>query len=288
MKFFILFSNIFILFFITSCSKTKKETKVFVLDKNIEFNLDKSNLNNSNSNSSKKLEYNFKAQKDIIKYKLKSLQLFTSKNNQILLTVSFIINFKKSEDKKNNFKYKIYFSNFKIKHKVYNGYFDFNTVNKKYNLIMNALYFNILINSYGNKSFEIENKVGLNSNLKSMASFIFNIINYIFLEFPTNKIENSNFIFTDKKYELTSNYSENGSLLLKYDSSNKINFNIEYKNDFIILKSDDKKKKIRILFSEKEKMPQKINLLFEDKDKLKFENKEYTYSLKNYYFIEKI
>lgn len=287
MKFFILFSNIFILFFITSCSKTKKEAKFFILDKNIEFNLDKSDLNNSNKNNTK-LEYNFKEQKNIIKYKLKSLQLFTSKNNQVLLTVSFIINFQKNEEKENNFKYKIYFSNFNIKHKVYYGYFDFNTVNKKYNLIMNALYFNILINSYGNKSFEIENKIALNSNLKSMASFIFNIINYIFLEFPTNKIENNKFIFMDKKYELTSNYNKDGSISLKYNTSSKINFTISKISDFTILKSDNNKSKIRMLFSNKEKMPKKINLLFKDSDKLKFENKEYSYSIKTYYFIEKI
>ena len=286
MKFFILLGNIFIILFITSCSDNKKKFNVLTLDKNIEFK-QVSNLKSSKVKGFN-LKYNFKSSKNIIKYKLKSLQLFTSKNSQVLLTVNFIINFKKYETTDKNLKFKIYFSNFNIKHKVYYGYFDFNSINKKYNLIMNALYFNILMNNYGKKSFRIENKVGLNSNLKSMAGLIFNIINYIFLEFPEHKTSGNKFIYTDKKYELTSTYNEDGSLFLKYNTNNKINFTLENKGDFTILKSDSDKKKIRILFPDKENMPQKINLLFEDGDKLKFEDKEYTYSLKTYYFIEKL
>jgi len=62
----------------------------------------------------------------------------------------------------------------------------------------------------------------------------------------------------------------------------------EEKSDYTILKSDDLKSKLRVLFSLKDKFPEKINLLFEDKDKLEYKNQEYEYSIKNYFFIKKL
>jgi len=287
MKLFILLCNIFIIIFITSCSKSKKEIKVFELNKNIEFNLDNKDLLNSKEEI-RNILYDFLIQKDIIKYSVNSFQLFTSKYNQILMMIKFKINFKKIKEEDGGFIYKIYFTDFELKHKLYYGYFDFELVNKKYNLIMNALYFNIVIDNYGKKIFDIESKVSFNPSLKSMSGFIFNIINYIFLELPKSKIVDNNFIFTNKKYELTDLKDEDGSILLKYDNSEKNNIDIEPLKDYLILKSDNKNSKIRILYSKKDKIPEKINLLFENGDKLKFEDKEYTYSVKNYYFIHKI
>jgi hypothetical protein len=286
MKFFIIFFINIFLFFTVSCSKNKEKVKKFELNENIEFNLD--NMVESNSNNLDNLTYDFSKQENKIIYNVKSKQLFTSKYNQVLLTINFDIILNKVEKKDNNFIYKVYFNNLKLKHKLYYGYIDFQKISNKYQLIINSLYFNLLINNLGDKSFKIENKLALNSNLKKMAGFIFNLINYIFLEIPKEKIINNTFTINDNKYELTSEFEEDGSILLKHNTSGKKNITIESKKDFLILKSNSNKSSIRVLFSLKDKLPQKINLLFEDGDKLKFEDKDYQYSIKNYFFIERI
>ena len=146
------------------------------------------------------------------------------------------------------------------------------------------------IDKYGKKIFNVENKIALNSKFKAMTGFIFNLLNNIFIEFPENLESGKNFNFIDKKYELTSEQEEDGSLKLKLSANSRKTIKQELKNNYTILKSNsaNSKNKLRVLFSINDKFPIKINLLFEDKDKLEFKDEEFEYSIKNYFFIKKL
>jgi len=301
-------SSILIIIFLSlnlSCSKEKKKVKKFELNKNIDFKEESFTKKNNIPIKDKKIYYDFKNKKDKIIYSVDSLQLLTSTYSQILITINFDINFKRilDEDKKtkkekikkkennieeNKFKYKVYFTNFKLKHKVFYGFIDFSSIKKKYSLLINSIYFNMKIDKYGKKTFNIENKVALNSKFKAMSGFIFNLLNNIFIELPKNLESNKSFSFFNKKFELSSEYEENGSLKLKLNADSRRLIEQEEKSDYTILKSDDLKSKLRVLFSLKDKFPEKINLLFEDKDKLEYKDQEYEYSIKNYFFIKKL
>ena len=148
-----IFIIIILLNFNLSCSKEKKKVKKFELNKDIEFKINdfENKTPQETINDDKNLFYLFSNKKDKIIYNVKSLQLLTSTYSQVLITINFNINLKiikpeidkkskklpKKEESINTFNYKIYFTNFKLEHKIIYGHVNFEAIEKKYHLLIN-------------------------------------------------------------------------------------------------------------------------------------------------------
>jgi len=265
MKIILLYLYILILFSIFSCSKKDKKNKVHSLEKNIEIT-----INQPISSPYPNQVYKF-SKMETLKYKLTSFQLFTSKFNQFLTTFSFVINFKKEDDK-----YKVYFTDFKLKNITYYGYADFKEIKRRYELTINSLYFYVKINKTGKKEFFTDRQISSNPNLMETAYFIYGIIEKLFPEFPVKG--------EIKYYKYIKDYDGNYQKTLK----EKLTVKKIYYPKYLLLKGKNKKLTLRLLFNTQKGITETLNYLIISKDNIKFNMKDYPYSLKNYFFIKKI
>ena len=261
----------FLLFWVLFSCEKKIEQKI-ELNRNIKIDL-KSTINNKSSFSG------YKFNDKIIKYQIRSEQLFDSNLNSFILNLNLTLTFKPSYNENSELSYDIYISDFNIKEKVLKGHLIFSSIFKKYETLFKAIFFNLVIDKYGNKIISIPDKISYNPNLKKMSGFIYNIVENIFFTFNKNSLNSESNI--EKKY-----YSfEKSDIILKTNSMS-INIKNSKKNTLVIGKNE--KMEYYFLYSKEFALPIKINYLKKDSYRLNLNKKSLSYKVKNYYFIRKL
>ena len=287
---------IFILFI--SCSKEVTQKVDLIRDISIKLDSSKKEITLNKMNSKRKIIFSnklktskdkiifpkYKFKNDIVKFKIKSEQLFDSNLNSFILTLKLTLNFKLSsyDKEKDERVFDIYISDFSFEEKNLKGELTYKNIAKKYETLFKSTHFTLKMDSYGKKEMIIPNKISYNPHLKKMSGFIFNLIENIFFTF-TPEVENK-FVVERKKYILKEIDEKKDIIIEKkrFDISQVNN------NDNILINGKNEKTNYYFLFSKKIGLPIQINYLIKDSYGIKLDNKKFNYKIKNYYFIRKL